>query len=248
MTLCNIYKIFLSPRASSCCPAVVCFVAQTARPAPTIVQDPSLPIWPRSCLWAKKDYEEMPAKKWRLSTDKDALVLRLNVLANFPEQRRAQAVSLIGCFAIRSQPDGSGLLQKRVTASSFTRASCYSWSSKGHTSTTDWQNIRSVPHFLQPPAIDKEHESKAKMYVNQMAWRDGANLKAHITSRAFLCEIPVRGRFSFKRHFQPLSVGGFFSNQWESISRCPKSPFPSQTQTWQIARTSPLIIERPAKV
>ena len=27
--------------------------------------------------------------------------------------------------------------------------------------------IRSVPHFLQPPAIDKEPESNAKMYVNQ---------------------------------------------------------------------------------
>ena len=30
--------------------------------------------------------------------------------------------------------------------------------------------IRSVPHFLQPPVIDKEPESNAKMYVNQ--WRD----------------------------------------------------------------------------
>ena len=44
----------------------------------------------------------------------------------------------------------------------------------------------------------------------------------------------------FERRFQPLSVGGFFSNQRESISRCPKSPFPSKTQNRQIARTSPL--------
>ena len=36
--------------------------------------------------------------------------------------------------------------------------------------------------------------------------------------------------FFFERRFQPLSVGGFFSNQRESISRCPKSPFPSKTQ------------------
>ena len=46
--------------------------------------------------------------------------------------------------------------------------------------------------------------------------------------------------FFFERRFQPLSVGGFFSNQRESISRCPKSPFPSKTQNRQIARTSPL--------
>ena len=44
----------------------------------------------------------------------------------------------------------------------------------------------------------------------------------------------------FERRFQPLSVGGFFSNQRESISRCPKSPFPSKPQNRQEARTSPL--------
>ena len=92
----------------------------------------------------------------------------------------------------------SGLLQKRATsratANSFTWASFCSWSSKGHTSTTVWKKIRSVPHFLQPPAIDLEPESNTKMYANQMARRDGANLKAHISSRAFPREIPVRGR------------------------------------------------------
>ena len=61
----------------------------------------------------------------------------------------------------------SGLLRLRATASPFTRASCCSWSSNGHTSTTVGQKIRIVPHFLQPPAIDKEPESNAKMYVNQ---------------------------------------------------------------------------------
>ena len=35
-------------------------------------------------------------------------------------------------------------------------------------------------------------------------------------------------------------LGGFFSNQRESISRCPKSPFSSKTQTRKITRTSPL--------
>ena len=51
----------------------------------------------------------------------------------------------------------------------------------------------------------------------------------------------VRGwAFFFERRFQPLSVGEFFSNQRGSISRCPKSLFPSKTQNRQIARTSPL--------
>ena len=81
---------------------------------------------------------------------------------------------------------------------------------------------------------------KRKNVCKSKAWRDGANLKAHIASRSFPREIPVRGCFFFERRFQPLSVGGFFSNQRESISRCPKSPFPSKTQNRQIARTSPL--------
>ena len=80
---------------------------------------------------------------------------------------------------------------------------------------------------------------KRKNVCKSKAWRDGANLKAHIASRAFPREIPVRGRF-FERHFQPLSGRGLFSNQRESISRCPKSLF-RQTQNRQIARTSPLI-------
>ena len=118
----------------------------------------------------RKTTKEMLAKTWRLGTDVDALVLRLNVQANFPEQRRAQAGPLSGHIAaMRSLPDGSisGLLRKRATANPFTRASCYSWRSNGHTSTTVWQKIRSVPDFFQPPAIDKEPESNAKMYVNQ---------------------------------------------------------------------------------
>ena len=115
-------------------------------------------------LGAKKDYEEMLTKKWRLGTDEDGLVLRLSVQANFPEQRCAQVGPLTGNIAMRNLPDGSisGLLRKHATANPFTRASCYSWGSNEHTSTTVWQKIRNVPHFLQSPAIDKEPESNAK--------------------------------------------------------------------------------------
>ena len=120
------------------CRRLLCGADSTARPAPTIVQDPGLPIRSRNDLGAKRDYEEMLAKKGRLGTDEDALALRLNVQANFPEQRRAQAGHLSGHIAIRRLPDGSisGLLRKRATANPFTRASCSSWSSNGHTSTT----------------------------------------------------------------------------------------------------------------
>ena len=133
----------------------------------------------------------------------------------------------------------SGLLGKRATANPFTRASCYSWSSNGHTSSTVWQNIRSVPLFLQPPAIDKEPESNAKMYVNQRRDEMARTWKHILRHDHFRAKYRYEGVF-FERRFQPLSVGGFFSNQRESISRCPKSPFPSKTQNRQIARTSPL--------
>ena len=132
-----------------------------------------------------------------------------------------------------------GSFAKHATASPFNRASCYSWSSNGHTSTTVWQKIRSVPHFLQPPAIDKEPESNAKMYVNQRRDEMARTWKHILRHDHFRAKYRYVGVF-FERRFQPLSVGGFFSNQRESISRCPKSPFPSKTQNRQIARTSPL--------
>ena len=123
----------------------------------------------------------------------------------------------------------SGLLRKHAMASPFIRASCYFWSSNGHTSTTVWQKIRSVPHFLQLPAIDKEPESNAKMYVNQRRDELARTWKHILRHDHFRAKYRYVGVF-FERRFQPLSVGGFFSNQRESISRCPKSPFPSKTQ------------------
>ena len=176
-------------------------------------------------LGAKKDYEEMLAKKWRLGTDEDALVLRLNAQANFPEKRRAQAGPLTGYRAMRSMPDGSilGPLRKRATANLYAQASSYSWSSNGHTSTTVWQKIRSVPHFLQPPEMDKEPNSNAKMYVNQRHDEMARTWKHIILLRHkhFRPKYRYVGVF-FERRFQPLSVGGCFSNQRESINRCPK--------------------------
>ena len=140
--------------------------------------------------------------------------------------------------SLSTLPDGSlsCLLRKRATASPFTLASCYSWSSNEHTSTTVWQKSRSVPHFLQPPAINKEPESDEKIYVNQRREemvRTWKHILRHDDFRA-------KYRYVGVCFFQPLSVGGFFSNQRESISRCPRGPYPSKTQNRQIARTSPL--------
>ena len=73
----------------------------------------------------------------------------------------------------------------------------------------------------------KRPKSNAKNPCWSNGMQIGAKLKALITSRSFPREIPVLRRF-FERRFQPLSVGGFFSNQRESISWCPKSPFPSK--------------------
>ena len=100
--------------------------------------------------------------------------------------------------------------------------------------------IRSVPHFLQPPVIDKEPESNSKMYVNQRCDETARTWKHILRHDHFRAKYRYVGVF-FERRFQPLSVEGFFSNQRESISRCPKSPFPSKTQNRQIARTSPLM-------
>ena len=68
-----------------------------------------------------------------------------------------------------------------------------------------------------------------------LVWEKSSNWKWLKTA----LEKPSKYRY-FERRFQPLSVGGFFSNQRESISWCPKSPFPSKTQNRPIARTSPL--------
>ena len=74
-----------------------------------------------------------------------------------------------------------GLLRKHAMATSFTRASCYS--NKVHMSTVWQKKIRSIPRFLQPPVIDKSPSQTQKSM--QIKRRDGSNLKAHITSRAF---------------------------------------------------------------
>ena len=106
-----------------------------------------------------------------------------------------------GYIAMRSLPDGSisGLLRKRATANPFTRASSYSWSSNGHTSTTVGQKNKRTT--LSSTTSDRQRARVKRTNVcKSKAWPDGANLKAHIASQAFPSEIPVRGH-SFRTPF-----------------------------------------------
>ena len=70
---------------------------------------------------------------------------------------------------------------------------------------------------------------KRKKYVNQRRDEMARTRKHILRHDHFRAKYRYVGVF-FERRFQPLSVGGFFSNQRKSISRCPKSPFPSKTQ------------------
>ena len=89
----------------------------------------------------------------------------------------------------------SSLLRKRATASPFTRASCYSCSSNGYASTTVWQKNQERTTLPSTTSDRQRARVKRKNVCKSKAWRDGANFKAHIASRSFPREIPVRGHF-----------------------------------------------------
>ena len=158
----------------------------------------------------------MLTEKWRLAREEDTLVLAQRTSKLFRAKPGARWAPHTGYFVIRSLPDGHGLFLglsgKRAMASSFTQASCYSWSSKGLASTPVWQKIRtshpiSALHFLQPPVIGKEHESNANMYANQKAWREGVKKKAHIfRQEQFSLKCRYVGVFYFVLFWAPFST------------------------------------------
>ena len=186
----------------------------------------------------------MLGKKWRHSTDEDALVLRLNVKANFPEQteRRVQDEPLIGYIAIRSLPDG----QFRVPCESVPRQILLvvllviPGAARG-TRVLQFDKRSEVYHT----SFNHQRSTKSPIQTQkcmQTKWRDEmAQIWKHIFRYGhFRAKYRYVGVF-FERRFQPLSIEGLFSSQWESISRCPKSIIPSKTQNRQIAWTSPLM-------
>ena len=116
-------------------------------------------------LGAKKDYEEMLAKKseglaqtkTRWSSDLSQLSRAKTCAGWAPHwlQSHAQPARWInfGSFC-ESVPQQILLLRLPVIPGAAT-------------GTQLDKKIRSVPHVLQPPVINKEPESNAKMYVNQ---------------------------------------------------------------------------------
>ena len=103
------------------------------------------------------------------------------------------------------------------------------------------KKIRSVPHLLQPPAIDKATELNAKIYVNQMARRHENSLR-----HEHFC-----AKYRYFHVFSSAVLNRFLSEDFfnkgqrerESISRCLTTPNPSKTQNWQMART-PLLTKQ----
>ena len=80
------------------------------------------------------------------------------------------------------------------------------------------------PHFLQPPAIDKEPESNAKMYVNQRRDEMARTWKHILRHEHFRAKYRYVGVF-FERRFQPLSVGGFFQTNANRLVGAPRAHF-----------------------
>ena len=115
---------------------------------------------------------------------------------------------------LRNVPRQISSLEPRVSFSN----------SEGHYCTMVWHKIRSVSHFLQPPAIDKAYEVKRKksMLIKwRVDWRE-------IESTHYITIISARNTGTstvFRAPFSTTFRWRIFSNQRESISWCPKSPF-----------------------
>ena len=136
-----------------------------------------------------------------------------------------------------ASPSISGLSWKRATANPFTRASCYSWSSKGHT----WLHFdrksgayhTSFNHQRSTKSLSQTQKCMLIKWRDVMA-RTWKHIFHHVHFRA-----KYMGFFFFERRYQPLFARGFISNQRKSICWCPKSPFLSKTQNRLRALTSP---------
>ena len=144
-----------------------------------------------------------------------------------------------GCGRYRSSST-SGLLWKRATANSFTRASCYSWSSKGHTSTTVWQQIRSVPHFLKATSDQQRARFKHKNGCKS----HGVTRRHELESTCFVTSISAQNTvvFFLNTVFNHFPSVGFSQTNRSRLAGAPRAHFRHKSQNRQIARTSPLLM------
>ena len=119
----------------------------------------------------------------------------------------------------------SGLLRKRATANPFARASCSSWSSNGHTSTTVWQKNQERTTLPSTTSDRQKAWVKRKNVCKSKAWPNGANLKAHIASRAFPREVPARGRFFSNAVFNHFPLEDFSQTNANRLVGAPRAHF-----------------------
>ena len=221
-------RLFSSPRASSCC-----LPSFTSRRRLLGLHRRSFRT--SGCrsgvhlddLGAKKDYEEMLAKKlkaWHRRT-------RVG-----PQTECASQLSIAKMCAgwaphrlhSHAQP------ARRVNFGSFAKA-CHTTSfysgfllfleqQRAHkyyslTKNQERTTLPSTTSDLQRAWFKHKYVCKSK------EGRDGANLKAHVASRAFPREIPVRGRFFFKRRFQPLLLEDFSQTNRNRLVGAPRAHF-----------------------
>ena len=104
--------------------------------------------------------------------------------------------------------------------------------------THEYYSLTNIQRHATLPSTTSDRQ-RARLKRKNMCKSNGVTRWRELESTYFVTSIYARNTgtwaFFFERRFQPLSVGGVFSNQRESISRCPKSPFPSKTQNRQIA-------------
>ena len=179
MTLCNICKIIFKSSCQFPLPAVVCFAAQTARLAPTIVQDPGLPIRRRSR--SQEDYEDMLAKKLKAwhrrrhvgpQTERASQLSRAKTCAGWAPHwlhSHAQPARWINFGSFAKACHGKSYNSGFLLFLEQQLAHKYYMLTKNQERTT----LPSTTSDRQRARVKRKNVCKSK------AWRDGANLKAH---------------------------------------------------------------------
>ena len=125
---------------------------------------------------------ELPSLPWMWTSRRLASEARLLLSQVVHRVGRIEApLPLVAVFMYMYRLTGgsiSGLLQKRATANPFTRASCYSWSSKGNTSTTvhykcfspRLPKTTSTPIAGSAPSAEQCIDHQLPQHINQNTW------------------------------------------------------------------------------
>ena len=130
----------------------------------------------------------------------------------------------------------SGLLRKRATANFFYSAFLLFLEQQG---THEYYSLTKKSGAYHTFFNHQRSTKSPSQTEKNVCKSNGLTRWSELKSTYFVTSISERNTstwaFFFERRFQPLFVGGYFSNQRESISRCPNSPFLSKTQNRQTA-------------